>query len=374
MPHTIPATWVRGGTSKCWVFEREDLELLGWTVDDVLLRLFGSPDPRQLDGIGGATSTTSKAVIVERSADAGADVDYTFAQVGITEARVDWASNCGNCSAAVAPYVLDRGWVTPTADETIVRVRNTNTGQLILQRVATPGGVWSPQFDTEIPGVAFAGIGVGLGFVSPAGKTTGQLLPTGNQVDALQVGVPTVMASLVDAGAPMVIITPQTAGLDGVPYSEWARAVIPALPALETIRRSGAVAMGLASHVSAAARAVPKLAIVGSPEDPDLGDLDVLMLSMGEPHPALPITGSVGLTVAGTLPSTIVGAALPPRPDAGLRIRTPAGTIRTWHRRIDGADVFGTLRTARVLARAELALDETEHSASGTAQALLTSA
>lgn len=370
MSHSIPATWVRGGTSKCWVFEREDLELLGWTVDEVLLRLFGSPDPRQLDGIGGATSTTSKAVILERSPDADADVNYTFAQVGITEARVDWGSNCGNCSAAVAPYVLDRGWVTPTADETIVRVRNTNTGQLILQRVATPGAVWSPQFDTEIPGVAFAGIGVGLGFVSPAGKTTGRVLPTGNAVDALQVGVPTVLASLVDAGAPLVIITPETAGLSGVPYADWTRAVVPTLPALEAIRRSAAVAMGLAADASSAARAVPKLAIVGAPEDPALGDLEVLMLSMGDPHPALPITGSVGLTVAGTLASTIVADALAARTDAGLRLRTPAGTIQTWHRRIDGADVFGTLRTARILARAELAMDETSAIASGVASAL----
>ena len=183
----IDAEWMRGGTSKCWVFEREQLDIPGYTVDEILLRLFGSPDSRQVDGVGGGTSTTSKAVILSPSQEPDTDVDYTFAQVGIDEGKVDWGSNCGNCSAVVALYAMDRGWVQPQGDETLVRALNTNTQQQIVQRVATAGGKWAPELDTMIPGVPFAGTEVGLGFVEPAGKTTGSLLPTGNESDLLMV-------------------------------------------------------------------------------------------------------------------------------------------------------------------------------------------
>lgn len=136
---TIPATWMRGGTSKCWVFRRDDLRVPGVDLDDVLLALFGSPDSRQLDGVGGATSTTSKAVIVAPSAHEDIDVEYTFAQVGIDEAKVDWGSNCGNCSAVVASFAVREGWVPAAEDETTVRVLNTNTAQVIVQTLPTPG-------------------------------------------------------------------------------------------------------------------------------------------------------------------------------------------------------------------------------------------
>src|SRR5687768_2292984 len=138
--HEIPATWMRGGTSKCWVFRRADLQVGDLSIDDVLLRIFGSPDHRQVDGVGGGTSTTSKAVILAPSSAEGIDVEYTFAQVGIDEAKVDWGSNCGNCSAVVASFAIREGWVRTDASETAVRVLNTNTDQLIVQRVPTPGG------------------------------------------------------------------------------------------------------------------------------------------------------------------------------------------------------------------------------------------
>jgi 2-methylaconitate cis-trans-isomerase PrpF len=138
--YKIPAAWMRGGTSKCWVFEWDNLQVPGKSVDEVLLRLFGSPDHRQIDGVGGGTSTTSKAVILSRSLSEGADVDYTFAQVAIDEQKVDWGSNCGNCSAVVAPYAIQRGWVVPDGEVTTVRTLNTNTDQLILQKVPTPDG------------------------------------------------------------------------------------------------------------------------------------------------------------------------------------------------------------------------------------------
>ena len=151
----IDATWMRGGTSKCWVFRKDDLEVPDLSVDEVLLRLYGSPDHRQVDGVGGGTSTTSKAVILAPGTTPGIDVEYTFAQVGIEEAKVDWGSNCGNCSAVVASFAIRQGWVSTGVPETAVRVLNTNTDQLILQHVPTPGGRLDEAASDTIPGVPF---------------------------------------------------------------------------------------------------------------------------------------------------------------------------------------------------------------------------
>lgn len=355
MPRTVSATWMRGGTSKCWVFDRAELEIPGATIDEVLLRLFGSPDPRQLDGIGGATSTTSKAVILSRSDSDDADVEYTFAQVGIDEAKVDWGSNCGNCSSVVAPYALEQGWVRAVDGETMVRVRNTNTDQVIWQRVATPGGVWDPRLDTRIPGVVFPGTEVGLGFVNPAGRTTGRLLPTGAARDAVEIDGEPVPVTLVDAGAPLVIIPADAAGLADEPHAHWSAAAAEQLPRFDAIRRAGAVRMGMVAHPDDAERAIPKLAIVG-PAREATADLEVLMMSMGKPHPAVPVTGSVGLTVAAGLDGSVVADAVAKPPGDDLRLRTPAGVVSTWRRTIGEDDVVGTIRTARTIARSTLLL------------------
>lgn len=207
----IPATWMRGGTSKCWVFEREVLTVPGRSIDEVLLRLYGSPDPRQIDGVGGATSTTSKAVVLTRSDRPDIDVEYTFAQIGIADGRVDWTSNCGNCSAVVGPYALRRGWVVPAGEVTTVRINNTNTGQLIVVDVPTPSGHVTEEGGDHIPGVAQPGLGVHLWFIDPAGRTTGALLPTGNAVDV----VDGVRVTLLDAGAPVVLVPADEVGADG---------------------------------------------------------------------------------------------------------------------------------------------------------------
>ena len=169
----IEAEWMRGGTSKCWVFEAGHLSD-GTSLDSLLPRVFGSPDSRQIDGVGGATSTTSKAMILHRPAEEDIDVDFTFAQVGIEEAAVDWGSNCGNCSAVVGLYAIEKGWVVPSGDITRIVTRNTNTGQVIIQRVATPAGALPIVPDAHMPGVPFPGYRVGLGFQDPAGKTTGK--------------------------------------------------------------------------------------------------------------------------------------------------------------------------------------------------------
>ena len=149
----IEAEWMRGGTSKCWVFETDHLDETRTSLDELLPRLFGSPDSRQIDGVGGATSTTSKAMILRRPAEADVDVEFTFAQVGIEEAAVDWGSNCGNCSAVVGLYAIEKGWVIPKGDNTRIVTRNTNTGQIIIQRVATPAGALPIVPDAQMPGL-----------------------------------------------------------------------------------------------------------------------------------------------------------------------------------------------------------------------------
>ncbi|RKT79464.1 hypothetical protein DFJ68_2936 [Terracoccus luteus] len=362
----VPATWMRGGTSKCWVFRRPDLDLPGRTVDAVLLGLFGSPDPRQLDGVGGATSTTSKAVILSPSDDPDVDVEYTFAQVGIDEAKVDWGSNCGNCSAVVAPFAVREGWVTPTGTRTRVRVLNTNTGQLMVQHVGTRDGGLDERPTTTIPGVVVPGARVDLGFVSPAGRSTGSLLPSGSPTDTLTAGDVTVPATLVDAGAPVVVLRAADLGLSARETPARLDARPDLLATLDGLRRAGAVAMGMADTPEAAARAVPKLAVVAAPDEAERSGgahLVVRMLSMGLVHPALPITGSVALTLASRETGTVVsdllgGPADGTATEAGheFSMLTPAGLVTTTYSVEDGQPVVAAVRTYRRLVEGSIEL------------------
>lgn len=353
----IFATWMRGGTSKCWVFERDSLMVPGQSVDEVLLRLYGSPDPRQVDGVGGATSTTSKAVILAESARPGVDVDYTFAQVGIADGQVDWTSNCGNCSAVVGPYALRRGWVVPSGTTSQVRVYNTNTDQLIVLEVSTPGGRLSEEGTDFIPGVAHPGLGVRMWFVDPAGRTTGALLPSGRPVDELD-GVP---VSLVDAGAPVVLVPAASLGLTGEESPAEIDADAAMLERLDRIRRLGAVVMGLADTPDEAARATPKLAVV-APGRSGRSDLSIRMMSMGRTHPALAVTGSIALTMAARESGTVLHDLVRDGRDT-LDLDTPAGVVTTLISSRDGSPAVGVWRTARRLADAQLALPEQVSSA-----------
>ena len=353
----IPAVWMRGGTSKCWVFLEEDLRHPSLSVDEVLLRLFGSPDSRQVDGVGGGTSTTSKAVILRRSEREGVDVDYTFAQVGITDPRVDWGSNCGNCSAVVAPYAVAAGWVPAVEPLTTVRVLNTNTEQMIIQQVSVRDGAIDESPVLYVPGVPFPGPAVRMGFLSPAGRTTGQLLPTGSPTNQLDDGESSIDATLIDAGAPLVILRATDLGLTGSETPATLDARPDLLARLDTLRRKGAVAMGLAATEEAAAKAIPKLTIVAAPSPGDHGQILVRMLSMGLTHPALAITGSIGITIAASTPGTVVHELASPRrvPDE-FDISTPAGVVTTWTGEHDGESVVGAVRSYRRLAQATLPL------------------
>lgn len=361
----IDATWMRGGTSKCWVFRAEDLAVPGLSVDEVLRRVYGSPDQRQVDGVGGGTSTTSKAVILSPTAtdDVEADVDYTFAQVGVDDGVVDWGSNCGNCSAVVAPYAVRAGWVDVDGPETTVRVRNTNTGQIIVQQVPTPGGELDESPTTQIPGVPFPGAPVRMGFVDPAGRSTGRLFPSGKSRDVLTVPADgddeplRVEVTLVDAGAPVVAVPAREVGLVG----DEAPAAIDARPGLlallDRVRRAGAVAMGMVAEPADAERAVPKLALVSAAATGSGADLGVRMLSMGRVHPAVPITGSVALTLAARTPGTVVADLVDDQAGAvALRLATPAGVVETFVDQVDDLQVVGAVRTYRRLASGSVAL------------------
>lgn len=354
----ITGTWIRGGTSKCWVFETADIEATGLTPGEFLPRIYGSPDPRQLDGVGGATSTTSKAMLLTRGEDEDIDVVYTFAQVGIEDFTVDWGSNCGNCSSTAGLYAVENGWVELAEDVTYVRTHNTNSGQTIVQRVPTPGGALPRVPEAMIPGTVYPGYEVGLGFVDPGGRSLGRLLPTGKRRDELTVGDGTYPVTMLDAGAPAVILPAESLGLDQLPHGDWTEAVRPRLAELDQVRRAGAVAMGMVSRPEEAERAVPKLGIVG-PSRQSGADIETLMLSMGQPHPAMPITGSVAMTLAvfteGTYPAEF---AKKETPSGKLRLRTPAGVLVTFADNSGSELIVGADRTARTLATATLHLPE----------------
>ena len=172
---------IRGGTSKCWIFDHHHVAATGADTDALLLAAFNAADPRQIDGVGGASSTTSKAAIVRAVGGAGGvDVEYAFAQVGIGDERVEWTSNCGNCATAVALYAAHRGLVPVTGDTTTVRMRNVNTGARLTGTIPTPGGTVPEEGGAAVPGTTALGVPVLLGFVDPAGSSTGRALPTGH--------------------------------------------------------------------------------------------------------------------------------------------------------------------------------------------------
>ncbi|MBM3716092.1 MAG: methylitaconate delta2-delta3-isomerase [Actinobacteria bacterium] len=347
----IPATLMRGGTSKCWVFSRRELERIGAPVDDILVRLYGSPDERQIDGLGGGTSTTSKAVILSRSDRDDADIDYTFAQVGLTDGLVDWSSNCGNCSAAIAPYALHAGWLLPRGDRTRVRIFNTNTNQLMIAEVPTPGGIFDESGDARIVGVPYAGLEVVLWFVDPAGRTTGRLLPTGLAAERID-GVP---VTLVDAGAPVVIAEAEALGLTGLETPAEIDGRPELLRRIEGIRREAAVRMGLARTPEEARKAVPKVAMVSS-DGPGGRVVGVTMMSMGKAHPALAITGSVALSMAAATAGTVVHRIATPDDQGTVSLRTPSGVIVTRIGVQNGSPAVAITRTARRLADASVTL------------------
>ena len=358
MPHVpqirIPATYIRGGTSKGVFFNLEDLpeaaQLPGAARDALLLRVIGSPDPygKQIDGMGGATSSTSKTVILSRSIKPGHDVDYLFGQVAIDKAFVDWSGNCGNLSAAVGSFAISAGLVDasriPRNGVAVVRIWQANIGKTIIAHVPITEGEVQETGDFELDGVTFPAAEVQLEFLDPAADEDGaggSMFPTGNLVDDLVVpGVGTFKATLINAGIPTIFIDAQALGYTGTELQDAINGDPEALARFESIRAHGAVHMGLIEHVEQAAQRqhTPKVAFVAPPADYQsssgktvaASDIDLLVraLSMGKLHHAMMGTAAVAIGTAAAIPGTLVNLAAGGGERSAVRFGHPSGTLR----------------------------------------------
>ncbi|MFC7345000.1 PrpF domain-containing protein [Saccharopolyspora griseoalba] len=363
----VPATLVRGGTSKCWLFDETELPNSTGDIEALLVNAYGAADPVQLDGVGGATPTTSKAAVVRVSSVPGVHVDYLFAQVGIGVGRVEWGSNCGNCATAIALWSVARGLVPVAGDRTRVVLRNTNTGAVLEAEVETPGGR-VPEFGTAtVPGTRAGGVAVGLTFLDPVGGTTGSLLPAGEVAEDWAIGGVRARVSAIDAGAPMILVDAADLGCTG---TESPREMGELVDLLRMFRHRAASSMGLTPTGAAAGDAVPKVGIVGPPRTyrTSLGDevesadhdVSVRMLSMNVPHPAIGLTSAVGVAVANLLDGSVVHAASTAPGAGGLRIGTAAGVITVTSGEVaaSGPRRVTVRRAARILCVADIVVPE----------------
>ncbi len=376
----IAATYMRGGTSKGVFFRLQDLpqaaQLPGAARDALLLRVIGSPDPygKQIDGMGGATSSTSKAVILSRSNREGHDVDYLFGQVAIDKAFVDWSGNCGNLSSAVGSFAISAGMIDPERipqdGVATVRIWQANIGKSIIAHVPVSGGAVQETGDFMLDGVTFPAAEVQLEFLDPAAEEEGAggaMFPTGNLVDDLEVpGVGTLKATMINAGIPTIFINARDIGYSGTELQEAINGDDKALAMFETIRAHGAVRMGLIQHVAEAVKRqhTPKVAFVAGPADyvsssgkqvsaADI-DLHVRALSMGKLHHAMMGTAAVAIGTAAAIPGTLVNLAAGGGARSAVRFGHPSGTLRVGAEAslVDGQWSVGKAimsRSARVL-------------------------
>jgi 2-methylaconitate isomerase len=351
----IPATYMRGGTSKGVFFRLDDLPLAarqpGAARDKLLMRVIGSPDPygKQIDGMGGATSSTSKTVIVSRSTRPDHDVDYLFGQVAIDQAFVDWSGNCGNLSAAVGPFAISSGLIDaariPRDGVVVVRIWQANIAKTIVAHVTVAGGEVQETGDFELDGVTFPAAEVPLEFLDPAADegdgAGGAMFPTGNVVDELDVpGIGKVKATMINAGIPTIFVDAESIGYTGTELQDAINADPKALAMFETLRAHGALRMGLIRQlVEARTRAhTPKIAFVARPADYVASsgrkvaakDVDLLVraMSMGKLHHAMMGTAAVAIGTAAAIPGTLVSLAAGGRAHEAVRFGHPSGTLR----------------------------------------------
>jgi 2-methylaconitate cis-trans-isomerase PrpF len=351
----IPAVFMRGGTSNAVVFNAKDLPRDRAQWDEIFLAAIGSPDPygRQLDGMGGGVSSLSKVCVVGPSSRPDADIDYTFAQVQVKEAKVEYGANCGNMSSAMGPFAVDEGLLKVSGREALVRVHNTNTKKIIWSRFPLDDGVSAVDGDLAIPGVAGTGAPVKLEFREPGGATTGKLLPTGNVADVLDVpGVGKIRVSMVDAANACVFVRAADLGIKGTELPDAIDANPELLKKLSAIRIAASVAMGVTKTPEEAARraAVPFVGFISGPQDAKTltgailnatgMDLTGRMMSNGQPHRALPLTCTLCMAVAARLEGSVVHQATRPadNPEAEIRIAMPSGvlTVAATVRKLEG--------------------------------------
>lgn len=376
----IPATYMRGGTSKGVFFRLQDLpqraRTPGAARDALLLRVIGSPDPygKQIDGMGGATSSTSKTVIVSASTRPDHDVDYLFGQVSIDSAFVDWSGNCGNLSAAVGPFAISNGLVDasriPRDGMAMVRIWQANIGKTIIAHVPMTDGMVQETGDFELDGVTFPAAEVQLEFMDPAAEEEGAggaMFPTGNLVDELEVpGIGTLKATMINAGIPTIFVNAADIGYTGTELQDAINGDPVALTRFETLRAHGAVRMGLIQDVDQAAKRqhTPKIAFVARPADyvsssgkkVGAGDVDLLVraMSMGKLHHAMMGTAAVAIGTAAAIPGTLVNQAAGGGAREAVRFGHPSGTLRVGAQasQVEGAWKVGKAimsRSARVL-------------------------
>ncbi|HEX7648008.1 MAG TPA: 2-methylaconitate cis-trans isomerase PrpF [Noviherbaspirillum sp.] len=350
----IPATYMRGGTSKGVFFRLQDLpeaaQVPGAARDALLLRVIGSPDPygKQIDGMGGATSSTSKTVILSKSSKPDHDVDYLFGQVSIDKPFVDWSGNCGNLSAAVGSFAIASGLVdagrVPQNGIATVRIWQANIGKTIIAHVPITNGAVQETGDFELDGVTFPAAEVQLEFMDPAAEEEGaggSMFPTGNLVDDLEVpGVGTFKATMINAGIPTIFVNAEAIGYTGTELQDAINSDAKALTMFETIRAYGALRMGLIKNVDEAAKRqhTPKVAFVAKPADyvassgkaVKAGDIDLLVraLSMGKLHHAMMGTAAVAIGTAAAIPGTLVNLAAGGGERNAVRFGHPSGTLR----------------------------------------------
>ncbi|ANB76944.1 3-methylitaconate isomerase [Paraburkholderia phytofirmans OLGA172] len=376
----IPATYMRGGTSKGVFFRLQDLpeaaQVPGAARDALLMRVIGSPDPygKQIDGMGGATSSTSKTVIIAKSSKPDHDVDYLFGQVAIDTAFVDWSGNCGNLSAAVGPFAISAGLVDasriPQNGVAVVRIWQANIGKTIIGHVPITDGAVQETGDFELDGVTFPAAEVQLEFLDPAAEEEGAggaMFPTGNLVDDLEVpGVGTLKATMINAGIPTIFVDAESIGYKGTELQGAINSDDKALAMFETIRAHGAVRMGLIKNIDeiATRQHTPKVAFVAKPADyvassgkrVAASDVDLLVraMSMGKLHHAMMGTAAVAIGTAAAISGTLVNLAAGGGARDAVRFGHPSGTLRVGaEAREEGGEWMVTKaimsRSARVL-------------------------
>ena len=349
----IPATYIRGGTSKGVFFRLSDLpercQVPGPARDALFLRVIGSPDPysAHMDGMGGATSSTSKCVILSKSSQPDHDVDYLYGQIAIDKAFVDWSGNCGNLSTAAGAFAIHAGLVDPSRipdnGTCVVRIWQANIGKTIVAHVPVHNGQVQETGDFELDGVTFPSAEIVLEFLDPSddGEDGGALFPTGNLIDELEVpGIGTLKATLISAGIPTVFVNAEDIGYEGTELREQINGDPEALARFEQIRIAGALRMGLIKTAEEAAtrQHTPKIAFVAPAKDYRTasgkevkdGEIDLLVraLSMGKLHHAMMGTCAVAIGTAAAIPGTLVNLAAGGGEREAVRFGHPSGTLR----------------------------------------------
>jgi 2-methylaconitate cis-trans-isomerase PrpF len=365
----IRCTFMRGGSSRGGVFLDSDLPQDKHERDAVLLAAYGSPDDRQIDGIGGADPLTSKAAVVKVSEREDADVDYTFYQVGIDNPSVSTGGNCGNMLAAVGPFAIRRGLIPAVEPETVVRIYTTNTRQVVTARIPVQDGEPLCEGDCAIAGVPDTGAAICLDFGNCAGAVSGKLLPTGRALDSISVDGRNIEVSLIDAATPFVFVNAADIGASGVELPGQLQANEALMSRLEQVRGWAAVALGLvtdARMARAKSPNIPRVIMISPPQryeavggrevEASGVDICVRQLAMQRPHKALAVTGAVCSAVACSVPDSVVAAAIG-RPLQNVRLGHPSGVLRVASRIVAGPDGAPVIESAQIERTARVIMD-----------------